>query len=134
MDIARVMSGLHESLKANQTNSGTWGFRSNQDSVESTCFAILALRRQPNIELARAVQALQGLQNTDGSWPGFTGDEPEGCWTTALVVLSLMGTGHSTKRLALGIQWLLDARGREANRLWRWKLRTVDNKVRLDPS
>jgi len=40
-------------------------------------------RSQPNIEFARAVHALQGLQNADGSWPAFTGDEPEGCWTTA---------------------------------------------------
>ena len=134
MDIARVMSGLHETLKANQKPTGAWGYRGNQDSVESTCLAMLALRRQPSIELARAVHALQGLQNADGSWPAFTGDEPEGCWTTALAVLSLMAARHGTKRLASGIQWLLNARGREANWLWRWKLRTVDNKVQFDPA
>jgi hypothetical protein len=120
MDIARVVSGLRETLSANQRSTGAWGYRGNQDSVESTCFAILALRRQPSIELARAVQALQGLQNTDGSWPAFTGDEPEGCWTTALAVLSLMAARHRPKQLASGIQWLLDARGREAIWFWRW--------------
>ncbi len=134
MDIERVVSGLRETLGANQRSTGAWGYRGNQDSVESTCFAILALRRQPSIELARAVQALQGLQNTDGSWPAFTGDEPEGCWTTALAVLSLMAARHRLKQLASGIQWLLDARGREANWFWRWKLSTVDNKVKFDPA
>jgi hypothetical protein len=36
--------------------------------------------------------------------------------------------------MASGIQWLLDARGREANWFWRWKLSTVDNKVKFDPA
>jgi hypothetical protein len=40
----------------------------------------------------------------------------------------------NVKPLALGIQWLLNARGREANWFWRWKLRTVDNKVQFDPA
>jgi hypothetical protein len=45
-----------------------------------------------------------------------------------------MGTGQATKRLTAGIEWLLNARGREANWLWRRKLRTRDNKVRFDPA
>ncbi len=134
MDIPILISAVHETLKANQKNSGTWGYRGNQDSVESTCLAMLALRRQPSVEFARAVHALQGLQNADGSWPAFTGDEPEGCWTTALAVLSLMPARHATKPLASGIQWLIDARGREANWLWRWKLSMVDKKVQFDPA
>ena len=133
MDISSVVSGLHEMLRANQKTTGTWGYRGNQDSVESTCLAMLALCRQPRIELARAVHTLQGLQNEDGSWPAFVGDEPEGCWTTAPVVLSLMATRHESGRVHRGIQWLLKARGREANWLWRWKLRTVDNNVQFDP-
>jgi squalene cyclase len=134
MDIPILISAVHQTLKGNQRTSGTWGYQGNQDSVESTCLAMLALRRQPSIEFARAVHALQGLQNADGSWPAFTGDEPEGCWTTALAVLSLMGTGQATKHLASGVRWLLNARGREANWLWRWKLRTFDNKVQFDPA
>jgi hypothetical protein len=134
MDIPILISAVHETLKANQKTSGTWGYRGNQDSVESTCLTMLALRRQPSIELARAVHALQGLQNVDGSWPAFTGDDPEGCWTTALAVLSLMSAGHATKPLASGIQWLIDARSREANWLWRWKLSLVDTKVQFDPA
>ena len=134
MEITSVMSGLRDTLSGNQKPTGAWGYRGNQDSVESTCFAILALRRQPSIELAQALQALQRLQNVDGSWPAFTGDEAEGCWTTALAVISLMAARHGTKRLGRGIRWLLNARGREANWFWQWKLRTVDNKVKFDPA
>ena len=133
-DIRLTMSELHGTLIANQRATGAWGYRANQDSVESTCFAILALRQPPSIKLERAVQALLGLQNADGSWPAFAGDEPEGCWTTALAVLCLMGTRQATKRVAAGIQWLLNARGREASWLWRWKLRRFDNKVQFDPA
>src|SRR6266852_2363080 len=68
-------------------------------------------------------------------WPAFTGDEPEGCWTTALAVLSLMAAaGPGMNRRARGIQWLLNSQGREANWLWRWKLRAIDNKVQFDPA
>ena len=101
---------------------------------ESRCFAILALRRQPGTELAQAIQVILGLQNSDGSWPAFTGDEPKGCWTTTLAVLSLMAVRSGTNRRARGIQWLLNSQGREANWLWRWKLSTVDNKVKFDPA
>src|ERR1035438_445921 len=102
MDTASVISGLCERLGANQRPTGGWGYQGyqgNQDSVESTCYAILALRQHRSFKLTRAPQALLGLQNEDGSWPAFAGDEPEGCWTTALAVLSLMGTGQATKHL-----------------------------------
>src|SRR5229473_6195007 len=125
---------LHEILSARQSQAGAWAFGASQDAVEPTCLAILALRHQPSAHLDRALDTIENLQNKDGSWPAFIGDEPEGCWTTALAVLSLMAAGHRTKRLARGIQWLLNARGREANWFWRWKLRTVDNKVRFDPA
>jgi hypothetical protein len=45
-----------------------------------------------------------------------------------------MPARHATKPLASGIQWLIDARGREANWLWRWKLSMVDKKVQFDPA
>jgi hypothetical protein len=134
MDIGLAISDLHGTLIANQRAAGTWGYGGNQDSVESTCLAILALRQNAGVKLSRAIQALLGLQNADGSWPAFTGDEPEGCWATALAVLCLVETGHATKHMASGIQWLIDARGREANWLWRWKLRTFDNQVQFDPA
>jgi len=124
MDIGLAVSALHGTLIANQRATGTWGYRGNQDSVESTCFAILALRQHPSIKLARATQALLGLQNADGSWPAFTGDEPEGCWTTALAVLSLMETVQATKtylddrhvRLSDNVPLFVNARGQRLSR------------------
>jgi hypothetical protein len=130
MDTARVILELRDKLAAHQRPIGD---RGEQDSVESICFAILALRRRPSGEIKRAAEALLGLQNTNGSWPAFTGDEPEGCWTTALAVLSLVTIRRGGQRLATGIQWLLNAHGREANWFWRWKFRTVDSNVQFDP-
>jgi hypothetical protein len=78
----------------------TWADRGNQGfgRIESTCFAILALRGESSIGPGRTVQALPGLQNRNGSWPAFAGDEPAGCLTTAIAVLALMETRGPTKR------------------------------------
>src|SRR5215469_16994736 len=133
MDSTWLLSRLRKTLVA--TGSPTAGSpnRSDQVSVESTCLATLALRHDSGIELVRLVRGFQHLQNRDGSWPAFTGDEPEGCWTTALAVLSLMACGER-RGAARGISWLLNSRGREANWFWRWKFSTVDNRVNFDPS
>ena len=32
------------------------------------------------------------------------------------------------------IRWLLDAEGREANWLWRWRFRAIDHSVQFDPT
>jgi len=133
MDTASVIRTLQEILKSRQNRGGEWGFVADQGAVEPTCFVILALRHRPSVYVERALEALGNLQNKDGSWPAFVGDEPEGCWTTALVLLSLMAARHDSPRVNRGIQWLLESRGREANWLWRWKLRTVDNNVQFDP-
>ncbi|MBY0502772.1 MAG: hypothetical protein K2X03_02605 [Bryobacteraceae bacterium] len=101
--------------------------------MEPTCLATLALRRPSNIFLERALQELASLQNEDGSWPAFAGDDIEGCWTTAPAILSFMAAGHEAARIHRGIRWLLQARGREANWLWRWKFRTMDTNAQFDP-
>jgi hypothetical protein len=137
MEIAGVLSHVHEQLKANQEPSGSWGYRGNhgkQDSIESTCLATLALSRQSGSEHARAMLALKGLQNADGSWSAFAGDEREGCWVTALATLALIAAGSEPASLASAIHWLLDSKGREANWFWRWKFQTVDKSVKFDPA
>ncbi len=133
MDTAAVIRTLQEILVSRQSRGGKWGFVADQDAVEPTCFVILALRHRSSASVERALDAVGSLQNKDGSWPAFVGDEPEGCWTTALVLLSLMAARHDSPRVNRGIRWLLEARGREANWLWRWKLRAVDNNVQFDP-
>lgn len=71
-------------LISRQSRGGAWGFVGNQDAVEPTCFVILALRHEPSGYIEPALDAIENLQNKDGSWPAFMGDEPEGCWTTTL--------------------------------------------------
>jgi len=132
MDTSPVIRTSQAILESRQSRGGAWGFVANQDAVEPTCFVILALRHQPSAYVERALDVLENLENQDGSWPAFLGNDLEGCWTTALVVLSLLATRHESVCVHRGIQWLLNARGREANWLWRWKLRTVDNHVRFD--
>jgi len=114
--------------------SGAVNTDPHQIHVESTCISILALRGQRGLELDQAVRALLSLQNPDGSWPAFAGDEPEGCWATALATMALLSAGCESAALASGIRWLLDAKGREANWFWRWKFQTVDKSVQFDPA
>jgi hypothetical protein len=134
MDNSRILSDLLEKLVASQKRTGLWGYQGDQDSVEAACLAILALRRRPGSEIERATQALLDLQNTDGSWPNFSGDDSEGCWTTALAVLSLSTLRRGGQGLAKAIQWLLSARGREASWFWRWKFQAVDKMVKFNPA
>lgn len=105
-----------------------------QESVEVACLSILAFRRQRTTECDRVVRAFLHRQNLDGSWPAFAGDEREGCWVTALAALALMATGVEAERAGAAIRWLVDAKGRESNWIWQWKLQAVDNQVRIDPA
>jgi hypothetical protein len=83
---------LRKAIRTRQSPEGVWCFRGNQAAVEPTCLAILSLGRDACCEMDRALSALEGLQNCDGSWPAFREDMPEGCWTTALAVLTLTAT------------------------------------------
>ena len=134
MEIAALTSRLRETLRADQRTVGAWPFRRNQRSIESICFTILAMRSQSSIEIVREVHALKKLQNRDGSWPDFVGDEPEGCWVTALAALALMGVGGDDVGLLSAVDWLLLARGREASWFWRWRFQAADKSVRFDPA
>ena len=71
------------------------------------------------------------MQNTDGSWPAFLGDDAEGCWTTSLAVITLLG--HNDNSAQRGAQWLIGNTGRESNWFWNLKFRIADRKVQFDP-
>jgi len=129
-----MTNALHEILKTSQKANGIWGHQGDEGAIEITCLALLALRRETGIEIARAVQVLQDLQNADGSWPAFVGDEPTGCWTTGLAVLTLLAAGGRARALAAAAHWLVNAKGREANWFWRWKFQSVDKSVEFDPA
>ena len=77
---------------------------------------------------------LETSQNQDGGWPAFVGTEPHGCWVTALGALTLLAMGRCGERVKTATHWLLQAKGREANWLWRWRFKTVDTNVRFNPT
>lgn len=128
-----VVKALQEQLKERMTVGARTESRP-QLTVESISLAILALRKNRGSEYLRLLHALLSARNRDGSWPAFIGDDPEGCWATALAVLALMTARPTSAELAAGIHWLLNAKGREANWFWRWKFQTLDKSVRLNPA
>jgi len=125
---------LRQILKESQHADAMWGHQGHHGLIESTCLAMLALYRQSGHEQSPAVRALRDHQNPDGSWPAFSGDEPDGCWVTALAVIALLSAGSEVSSLSRAIRWLVGARGREANWFWRWRFQAADKSVRFDPA
>ena len=81
----------------------------------------------------RAINLLLRTQNPDGSWPAFDGDDPEGCWTTALAAIALRFMRYPSAPLQKALRWLLKYEGREGHWFWKWKFRTVDRAVQFNP-
>jgi hypothetical protein len=93
----------------------------------------MALRSDQESARRNAVTVLSRTQNPDGTWPAFEGDDSEGCWTTALVLVALRFVHVSPTRLDDSLVWLSNMRGREGQWPWNWKFRTVDRHVQFDP-
>jgi hypothetical protein len=53
----------------------------------------MAIRDDHAFARERAMDLLLETQHAHGSWPAFEGDDPEGCWTTALVAIALRFAG-----------------------------------------
>jgi squalene cyclase len=126
---------LKQLLVDRQSPQGGWPFIPGcvQPSLEPTCLASLALRSGDNPARERAIHFLLGMQNPNGSWPAFAGDDTDGCGFTGLALYALLRcgiTGHATER---PLRWLLNLRGWESHWLWKWKFRTTDRHVRFDP-
>jgi hypothetical protein len=134
MDRTTALDTLYARLRSAQLPTGAWSFRGVQNVVEATSLAILALRHHAAFDLHNSSLSLWALQNRNGSWPAFGGDELEGCWTTALAVVSLMAIREAPVRLTHAIDWLVAAHGREANWFWRWKFQNMDRHVKFDPT
>jgi hypothetical protein len=126
---------LEQRLLNRQLLSGGWSFRraSSQAACEPTCLALLALRLRASDGLERGLRFLLGIQNPNGSWPAFTGDDYDGCWATALAVMALINCGRMTPAIEHGLRWLLTSKGRESHWLWKWKFRTNDTHVQFNP-
>lgn len=124
-----------EQLISRQLPQGGWAFNSScaQAAVEPTALALLALPWTWLRERDCTIRFLLQIQNPNGSWPAFLGDEPEGSGFTGLAVYALNHTGAGGTATDRGIRWLLQSRGWESHWLWKWKFRTTDKHVRFDP-
>ena len=125
-----ILGALREHLVARRLPRGGWAFlqASQQMALEPTCLALLALRLDQNTK----AQVLLDAQRPDGSWGAFaTDDGSSGLTGLALLTLNTLGTFLDAASHAA--DWLLDAKGREASWIWKWKFRTTDTRVRFDP-
>lgn len=95
--------------------------------TEPLCLAALAVGGE-------LCERLGARQLKDGSWPAMPGVDEGVTLATTLAAIALLRADGDVRRIERAIQWLLEERPREAHWIWRWKLRTVDNKVRCDPA
>ena len=104
-----------------------------QVAVEPTALALLALPSTLARKRSAAIACLLHTQNSNGSWPAFSGDDERGSGYTGLAVFALDHCGESGMPAKRGASWLLCSRGCESHWLWKWKFRTTDRHVRFNP-
>ena len=126
---------LQSELQRRRLSCGAWAAvaSSSQASIETTCYALLALGTAAAESVSRAQSFLLRNQNSNGSWPVFSGDDEDGCWVTALAAIALRDLVPAIPARLRAYDWLLRTTGRESDWLWRWKFRTADRHVRFDP-
>ena len=122
-------------LAQKQLPSGGWAAlsSSSQTALEPTALACIALGPKFQSAHDHAMQFLLKIQNSNGSWPVFLGDSPEGSWVTSLACITLHGNIEAIPKQLKGLRWLMDSAGAESHWLWKWKFRTTDRHVRFDP-
>jgi squalene cyclase len=132
---AIVLSNVLAELALRQLPCGGWAAlaSSSQPAIEPTCYAALALGSAPVGDIERAQDFLLRMQNPNGSWPVVPGDDQEGGWVTSLAVIALRDLVPAIPARLQGFHWLLNCSGKESNWFWKWKFRTADRHVRLDP-
>jgi hypothetical protein len=130
-----VSGDLRVALASRQLSDGGWPAVSfsSQASLETSALAYLALVRDSGRGGERTMQFLTRVQNSNGSWPAFEGDDHEGSWTTSLVLIALRDELEVVPQRLKAFEWLLHSAGRESHWLWKWKFRTTDRHVRFDP-
>jgi hypothetical protein len=130
-----VLSSVLAELSRRQLPAGGWAaLRSSvQACLESTCLTTLAIGSDDSDEVRLAQEFLVRVQNPNGSWPAFVGDDRDGVWVTSLAVIALRDVATAIPARLAGIHWLMKCQGKEANWFWRWKFLTADRYVRFDP-
>src|SRR5260370_35133875 len=130
-----MLQEILKELTRRQLPHGGWSYHlaSRQASLEPTCLSLLALRSNESEAENRGLRFVISMQNPNGSWPAFEGDDREGSWTTSLALWPLQGTAVPPSLIARGQPSLLPSTHPESHSLWKWKFRTTDRHVRFDP-
>jgi hypothetical protein len=129
-----ALERIQAEIENGSLSGGGWASGNNRRAaIETTCYALMALHDRRSSARDRGIDLLFRTQNADGSWPAFVGDDPDGCWTTALVAIALRFLGAPTAPIEKSIRWLLGNKGREGHWFWKWKFRTVDRAVQFNP-
>jgi hypothetical protein len=133
---AALLEELKQTLTKQELAGGGWSYGSStsQAALEPTCLSLLALRWDSSPACARGLKLLLDLQNPNGGWRAFNGDDSDGSGLTALAVIALINNGEMTLQTERGLEWLLRSKGYESHWLWRWKFETTDTHVRFDPN
>jgi hypothetical protein len=133
--ITSHVQSLRLALARGQLNSGGWAAMasSSQPAVEASALAYIALVSEFPVH-DRATEFLLRIQNPNGSWPAFSGDDHEGSWTTSLVLIALRDKVEAIPQRLKASSWLATSAGEESHWLWKWKFRTTDRHVRFDPA
>ena len=131
----RARSRCIEELVARQLPDGGWAYtaRSAQAAVEPTALALLALPPDSAQQRGDAIRSLLGIQNPNGSWGAFAGDDQNGSGFTGLALYAFHRCGVVGPEMDRAFLWLLRWQGRESDWLWKWKFRILDRQVRFDP-
>jgi hypothetical protein len=93
----------------------------------------MALHNRRSAAHDKAIDFLLRVRNPDESWPAFEGDDPEGCWTTALALIALRLINAPLTAFEKSLSWLLETKGREDHWFWKWKFKTVDRAIQFNP-
>ncbi len=129
-----LLEQLQSEIERRTLPGGGWASGDGRTvGIETTCYALMALHGDRRPVHRKAIEVLSRTQNQDGCWPAFEGDDPEGCWTTALAAMALRLAQASAVPVNDALHWLLNNRGREGHWFWNWKFRTVDRGVQFDP-
>jgi len=129
-----LVEDLQAEIEARSLTKGGWASgNGSRASVETTCYGLMALHDRRSDARDIAIDFLLQIQNRDGSWPAFDGDDAEGCWTTATVLIALRFANAQFTDFEKSISWLLANKGREGHWFWKWKFKTVDRAVQFNP-
>jgi hypothetical protein len=130
-----LLNEIQAEIETRTLSSGGWATGTGRRAgIETTCYALMALRDRQGPIHDKALEFLLRSQNSNGSWPAFDGDDAQGCWTTALSIIALRFVRGLSPPVEHSLNWLLDSAGREGHWFWKWKFRTVDRAVRINPN